>query len=77
LDKKQEQIINTCPICFKDYSILLFQFSLADPNLPVLVDLEVRFDIQLEGDSFILFSPELNPMDSVLVITHQWNVQAI
>ena len=34
------------------------QFGLADHNLPVLVDLEVRFDIQLEGDSFIGFSPE-------------------
>ena len=37
------------------------QFSLSDPNLPVLVDLEIRFDIQLEGDSLIQFSPEPNP----------------
>ena len=53
------------------------QFSLADPNLPVLVDLEVRFDIQLEGDSLIQFSPEPNPQNSVLVITRQWKVQPL
>jgi hypothetical protein len=53
------------------------QFSLSDPNLPVLVDLEIGFDIQLECDSLIQFSPEPNPQNLVLVITLQWKVQPL
>jgi hypothetical protein len=40
-------------------------------------DIDVRFDIQLEGSSFIGFSPEPNPMNSVVVRTPQWKVQPI
>jgi len=53
------------------------QFGLADPGLSIWIDLEVRFDIQMEGWSCISFSPERNPMNSVLLRTFQWKVQPI
>jgi hypothetical protein len=48
------------------------QFGLLRPDRSVLIDLEVRFDIQLEGDSFISFSPANNPAGSVLLRYFQW-----
>jgi len=48
------------------------QFGLLRPDRSVLIDLEVRFDVQLEGDSFISFSPENNPAGSVLLRYFQW-----
>ena len=48
------------------------QFGLLRPDRSVLVDLEVRFDVQLDGDSFIGFSPGNNPAGSVLLQYSQW-----
>jgi hypothetical protein len=48
------------------------QFGLLRPDRSVLVDLEVRFDVQLDGDSFIGFSPGDNPAGSVLLQYSQW-----
>ena len=53
------------------------EFGLADPGQSIFVDLEIRFDIQLEGWSHIKFSPEPNPMQSVLVRTFQWKIQPV
>lgn len=53
------------------------EFGVVSPTAPVIVDLEVRFDIELEGDSFIGFSPQPNPFQSVLLRTFQWQVEAI
>ena len=55
----------------------MVEFGLADPNLSVFVDHDVRFDIELEGDSSIVFVPGGNPMGSVLLRTFQWQVQAL
>lgn len=55
----------------------IVEFGLVDPNRPVIVDLEVRFDMQVEGNSFIGFSPNPNPFQSVLLRHFQWQVQAI
>ncbi|MGB7159380.1 MAG: hypothetical protein WBD40_15035, partial [Tepidisphaeraceae bacterium] len=44
-------------------------------NLSVFVQLEVRFDIELEGDSYIGFSPKIpvpNSAGSLLLRFHQW-----
>lgn len=48
------------------------QFGLLRPDRSVFIDLEVRFDIQLEGDSFIGFSPGQDPANSVLLRYFQW-----
>ncbi len=48
------------------------QFGLLRPDRSVLIDLEVRFDVQLEGSSFISFSPGNNPAGSVLLRYFQW-----
>lgn len=53
------------------------EFALVSPNLSVWVQIEVRFDIQLEGWSHIWFSPERDPMGSVLLRHHQWKVQPL
>ncbi|MBI2486263.1 MAG: hypothetical protein HYW01_04750 [Deltaproteobacteria bacterium] len=53
------------------------EFGLANPNLSIWVQLEIRFDIQLEGWSQIWFSPERNPMGSVLLRHPQWRVQPL
>lgn len=53
------------------------EFGLVNPNLSVWVDLEVRFDMQLEGWSQLVFSPEQNPMGSVVLRTPQWRIQAL
>ena len=41
-------------------------------NFSIWADLDVRFDIELEGDSFIGFSPEQNSAGSVLLNMPQW-----
>jgi hypothetical protein len=56
---------------------LMVEFGLVDPGATVWVDIEVRFDIQLEGWSFIAFSPNPNPMNSVLLRTPQWKAHPI
>lgn len=48
------------------------EFSLARPDRAVIVDLEVRFDVMLEGSSFIGFSPGNDPSNSVLLRHFQW-----
>lgn len=53
------------------------EFGLVNPNLSIWVQLEVRFDIQLEGWSHIKFSPEPNPMGSVLLRHFQWKIQPL
>jgi hypothetical protein len=53
------------------------EFGLVDSNLTIWVQLEVRFDIQLEGWSHIKFSPEPNPMGSVLLRHFQWKIQPL
>ena len=47
-------------------------FGLARPDRDIIIDIEVRFDIQLEGDSFIGFSPGDNPANSVVLRHFQW-----
>jgi hypothetical protein len=42
------------------------------PKLDIVVDLEIRFDFELEGDSFIGLSPQNNSAGSVLLRTAQW-----
>lgn len=42
------------------------------PNLDIIVDLEIHFDFELEGDSFIGISPQNNSAGSVLLRTFQW-----
>jgi hypothetical protein len=58
-------------------SMPLIQFALADPNLPIWIELEVRFDMQLEGASGIAFSPGNDPSQSVVLKTFQWKIQPI
>ncbi len=53
------------------------QFGLVRPDLSVWVDLEIRFDMQLEGWSQLVFSPEQNPMGSVVLRHPQWRIQAL
>jgi hypothetical protein len=53
------------------------EFGLVRPDLSVWVDLEVRFDMQLEGWSHLAFSPEPNPMGSVVLRHPQWRIQAL
>lgn len=53
------------------------EFGLAEQNRSVWVDLEVRFDMQLEGWSHLAFSPEPNPMGSVLLRQPQWRIQPL
>lgn len=55
----------------------MVEFGVADPALSVFVDLDVRFDIILEGDSRIVFVPGSNPMGSVLLRIFSWQVQAL
>ncbi|MGW6293105.1 hypothetical protein [Streptomyces sp. NPDC055058] len=51
------------------------EFSLANPHASIWVHLEVRFDMQLEGWSSLSFSPQPNPMGSVLLQHPQWTIQ--
>ncbi|MFE7580074.1 hypothetical protein ACFU5Y_00735 [Streptomyces gardneri] len=51
------------------------EFALADPNASIWVHLDVRFHMQLEGTSWLSFSPAPNPMGSVLLQHPQWTVQ--
>ena len=53
------------------------EFGLVDPNLSIWVQLEIRFDMQLEGWSHLAFSPEPNPMGSVLLRHPQWQIQTL
>jgi hypothetical protein len=53
------------------------EFGLVNPNLSIWVQLEFRFDIQLEGSSAIRFSPEPNPMGSVVLRHPQWRIQSL
>lgn len=55
----------------------MLEMSLIDSKEKVHVDLEVRFDIELEGDSYIGFSPQANPFQSVLLRHFQWPIAAI
>jgi hypothetical protein len=55
----------------------MVEFGVADPNASVFVDLDVRFDIDLEGNSAICFVPGDNPMGSVLLQHHQWQVHTM
>ncbi|WP_139280376.1 hypothetical protein [Rhodococcus tukisamuensis] len=50
------------------------QFGLPRADRPLIIDLEVRFDIQLEGSSYIAFSPEDNPSGSVITRYFQWPI---
>ena len=58
-------------------SMPLIEFALADPNLPIWIELEVRFDIQLEGASGVAFSPGNDPSQSVVLKTEQWKIRAV
>jgi hypothetical protein len=48
------------------------EFGLVDSHLPVWAQVEIRFDIDLEGDALIRFSPDQNPAHSVVVRTFGW-----
>jgi len=50
----------------------VLEFGLIDRNLPIWAQVEIRFDIDLEGDALIMFSPEANPAHSVVVRTFGW-----
>jgi hypothetical protein len=50
----------------------VIDFGLATRTEPVWAPVEIRFDIDLEGDARIKFSPENNPADSVVVRTFGW-----
>jgi hypothetical protein len=52
-------------------------FGLANPNFDIIVDIEVRFDMQLEGSSFLSFSPQQNPAQSVVVGVRQWSITVV
>lgn len=49
-------------------------FGLADPRADIIVEAEVRFDLQLEGSSWLSFSPQQNPSQSVVLGTRQWSI---
>jgi hypothetical protein len=63
--------------CRPSLPMPVIQFGIADPALSVFVDLDVRFDIALEGKSRIIFLPGGNPLNSVLIRTFQWPVQVL
>ena len=50
------------------------EFALLAPNETLIIDVEVRFDCQLEGSSMITFSPNSTPAGSVVVRYPQWSV---
>jgi hypothetical protein len=50
------------------------QFGLLRPDRTLLIDLEVSFHIQLEGSSYIGFSPGNNSSGSVVLRYFQWPV---
>ncbi|GAB3845805.1 hypothetical protein GCM10028822_04870 [Hymenobacter terrigena] len=50
------------------------QFGLIRPDRSLLIDLEVSFHIQLEGSSYIGFSPDSNPAGSVVLRYFQWPI---
>jgi hypothetical protein len=52
-------------------------FGLADPAAIIWIQSEIRFDINLEGDASIGFSPGPNPTNSVVTNQPQWNIQPI
>ena len=47
------------------------------PNLDIFVDLEIRFEIGLEGASFIAFSPAQNSAGSLRLQVPQWEPIAL
>jgi hypothetical protein len=50
----------------------VIEFGILDRNAPIWAQVEVRFDIDLEGDALIMFSPEHNPANSVVVRACGW-----
>lgn len=52
-------------------------FGLANPGADIIVDIEVRFDMQLEGSSYLAFSPQQNPAQSVVVGARQWSITVV
>lgn len=50
------------------------QFGLLRPDRSLLIDLEVSFHVQLEGSSYIGFSPGNNPSGSVVLRYFQWPI---
>ncbi|MGO4376932.1 hypothetical protein AB4Z19_01525 [Pseudoduganella sp. RAF19] len=55
----------------------LLEMALADKRQQIIVDLEVRLDIEMEGDSYIGLSPQPNPFQSVLLRHFQWPIEPI
>ncbi len=49
-------------------------FGLLRPDRTLIIDLEVSFHIQLEGSSYIGFSPGNNPSGSVVLRYFQWPI---
>ena len=47
-----------------------FEFGIADRSQPVWAQVEIRFDVELEGDAAISFGD--NPADGVIVRTFGW-----
>ena len=50
------------------------QFGLLRPDRTLIIDLEVSFHVQLEGSSYIGFSPGSNPAGSVVLRYFQWPI---
>jgi hypothetical protein len=52
-----------------------FDFGLVDRNSSVWAQVEIRFDVELEGNAGIGFGP--NPAESVVVRTFGWWAHAV
>jgi hypothetical protein len=50
----------------------VIDFGIRDRSVSIWAQVEIRFDLDLEGDALITFSPENNPADSVVVRTFGW-----
>jgi hypothetical protein len=50
----------------------VLDFGIVDRSVPIWAQAEIRFDVDLEGDALIMFSPEANPANSVVVRTFGW-----
>ena len=48
------------------------EFGIVDRNVSIWAQVEIRFDVELEGDAQISFSPKPNPANSVVVRTFGW-----
>ena len=55
----------------------VLDFGIVTRNEPIWAQVEIRFDVALEGDARIRFSPDNNPANSVVVRSFGWWARAI